>query len=56
MHPAARTEFVQFHPVGIVPAVLLSRVCPFPAFRARQVDDDPIALSLGHGLVPSGIA
>src|SRR5689334_7684244 len=50
---ATRAELAQFQAVAVVTAVLLGGVGPFAAVRTRQVDDDAVALGLGHGPVLS---
>src|SRR5687768_16286975 len=56
MDAATRTELFQLHPIRIVAPVFLRCVRPLPALRACQVDDDAVALCLGHGSVPSVVA
>lgn len=34
--PAARAELADFHPTGIVPAILLGNIIPLFAFGARE--------------------
>jgi hypothetical protein len=49
LDPTAGAELVQLHPAWVITSVFLSMVCPFPAFSACQIYEDPDAAFFSHG-------